>query len=69
MNTRRHHHMPPIPKDYMGDGIYIEDLGYTVALTTENGIDVLNRVLIEPTEWEAIKRYMTRVENKRKGDD
>lgn len=54
-----------VAKDYIGDGIYIEDCGHNVSLTTENGLEVLNRVLIEPREWEAIKRYMERVENNR----
>lgn len=55
-----------IPKDYMGDGIYIRDIGHAVILTTENGISVENEIHIEPTEWESIKRYMKRVEERRK---
>ena len=55
-----------IPKDYIGDGIYIEDQGFAVVLTTENGISVQNSVVIEPLEWESIKRYMARVEENRR---
>ena len=51
-----------IPKDYMGDGIYIEDIGHTVSLTTENGISVQNKIHIGFAEFAAIKRYFKRVE-------
>ena len=54
-----------IEKDYMGDGIYIRDAGFAVILTTQDGMSVQNTISIEPTEWEAIKRYMKRVEERR----
>jgi len=54
-----------IAKDYMGDGVYIEDAGFTVILTTENGICAQNTVHIEPLVWECIQRYMKRVEERR----
>lgn len=54
-----------IEKDYMGDGVYIEqeDLDGSIVLTTENGIDITNSIYIEPQVWDAIKRYMQRVED------
>lgn len=55
-----------IPKDYMGDGIYIEDQGYGIRLTTENGISVQNEILFGNPEWKAIQHYMKRVEEDRK---
>jgi hypothetical protein len=56
----------PIPKDYMGDGVYIKDVGFGVELTTENGISVQNTVFIEPLTWKSMVRYMARVEENHK---
>ncbi len=54
-----------VPKDYMGDGVYIKDDGYYVMLTTENGISTQNSIAIEPLVWDAMVRYMKRVEERR----
>jgi len=56
----------PVPKDYMGDGVYIEDQGYYIVLTTEDGISAQNTIAIEDVVWTAIQRYMKRVEDNRK---
>ena len=56
-----------IAKDYMGDGVYIEDEGFSVKLTTEDGISVQNTIVIEPLVWDSIERYMRRVERNRDG--
>jgi hypothetical protein len=56
-----------IPKDYIGDGIYIEDIGFAVRLTTEDGVSIHNEILFGPQEFEAIQRYMKRVEENTNG--
>ena len=43
-------------KQYLGDGVYVEfvawvDGGFEIVLTTENGIDVTNRIVLEPDVW------------------
>jgi hypothetical protein len=35
-------------KKYIGDGVYCEFDGYAFVLTTENGIDVTNTIVLEP---------------------
>ena len=50
-----------IEKDYMGDGIYADDEGYTMRLTSENGISVLQEIVIEPLMLQAINRYAVRM--------
>ena len=44
-------------KFYLGDGAYAEFDGYSIVLTTENGIEVTNRVLLGREEWSALKRW------------
>ena len=50
-----------IEKDYMGDGIYANDEGYAMRLTSENGIIVLHEIVIEPLMLQAINRYAVRM--------
>ena len=45
-------------KEYIGDGIYAAFDGYMLILTTENGIDVTNRIGIEPREWAKLTKYV-----------
>ena len=45
-------------KEYIGDGIYAAFDGYMLILTTENGIDVTNRIGIEPREWAKLTNYV-----------
>lgn len=35
-------------KVYLGDGVYAEDDGHGIVLTTSNGIDVTNVIYLEP---------------------
>jgi len=46
-------------KRYIGDGVYVtvNDAGQLV-LTTENGIEELNRIYLEPEVWEALSEYV-----------
>ena len=51
-----------LKKDYLGDGVYIEDKGHTVVLTTENGICATNTICLEPEVVRAFQRYLKRIE-------
>jgi hypothetical protein len=46
-----------IPKAYLGDGVYAEDDGFALILTTENGISVQNTITLEPQVIEALEQY------------
>ena len=50
-----------IEKDYAGDGVYMDDMGFAMRLTTENGISVQNEIVIEKLELKAIIRYAKRM--------
>ena len=47
-----------MPKEYLGDGAYVDFNGYALVLTTENGIDIQNTVVLEPTVWAALEAYV-----------
>ncbi len=46
------------PKEYIGDGVYVEHDGYALVLTTENGISVTNRIVLEAEVYEALTGYV-----------
>lgn len=51
-----------IPKDYLGDGVYVSDDGDGgVVLTTENGIGVQNCIYLEPAVIRALLGYLQRM--------
>ncbi len=45
-------------KEYIGDGVYAAFDGFALILTTENGIEVTNTVVIEPREWATLTMYV-----------
>jgi len=45
-------------KSYLGDGIYIYFDGYSLVLTTENGIEITNEIVLEPDVYESLLRYV-----------
>lgn len=47
-------------KDYLGDGLYVRVIDDTVWLTSENGIEVLDAVALEPDVLTAFIRYLER---------
>ncbi len=45
-------------KVYLGDGAYAEFDGYDVVLTTENGIEETNRIVLDPDVLSALLRFI-----------
>lgn len=45
-------------KTYLGDGVYAEMAGDHVVLTTEDGIEVTNRIYLEPEVLAELVRYL-----------
>jgi hypothetical protein len=46
-----------VDKVYLGDGVYASFDGYAIELTTENGIETTNTILLEPEVYEALEQY------------
>lgn len=46
-------------KQYIGDSVYAEFMGYEIVLTTENGLpsDPSNKIVLEPQVFKALLRY------------
>lgn len=53
-----------MPKTYLGDGAYVDFDGYALVLTTENGIAVTNRIVLEPEVYNALTYYVERLKEK-----
>lgn len=47
-------------KEYIGDGIYAQVDGDALVLTTENGIQETNRIVIEIDQYDALQSYLKR---------
>jgi hypothetical protein len=45
-------------KQYLGDGVYVTNDGYSLILTAENGIEVTNTVYLDPQVYDALRRYV-----------
>ncbi len=45
-------------KEYLGDGVYVELVSGALLLTTENGREVTNSIVLEPTTWENLETYV-----------
>lgn len=45
-------------KQYLGDGVYAEYDGFYFILTTENGIERLNAIYMEPDVWDSLLAYV-----------
>jgi hypothetical protein len=45
-------------KTYLGDGVYANENGEYVVLTTEDGITITNTVYIDEDVWRALKRFV-----------
>lgn len=51
-------------KQYLGDGAYVEYDGYSLVLTTENGIEVTNRIVLEPDVYAALVYFVTELNSR-----
>ncbi len=47
-------------KEYIGDGVYADDSEGVLVLTTEDGISVHDRIVIEREVLKALLRYVDR---------
>lgn len=45
-------------KRYLGDGAYVAFDGFGLVLTTENGIETTNRIVLEPEVYAALLAYV-----------
>lgn len=45
-------------KSYLGDAVYVEFDGYSVVLTTSNGLANTNTIFMEPVVREAFKNWL-----------
>ena len=48
-------------KSYLGDGVYARFDGYSIVLTTENGISVQNEIVLEPGILRSFEQYVSRL--------
>jgi hypothetical protein len=52
-------------KEYLGDGCYVEYQGDCVVLTTSNGVQDTNRIVLEHETYTAFERFMARLKEKK----
>ena len=46
-------------KEYLGDGVYAQrDLQWGIWLTTEDGINVTNKIYLEPEVYARLKQFV-----------
>ncbi len=48
-------------KHYLGDGVYVDWDGYGLVLTTEDGINVTNAIILEPEVFTALVAFVERL--------
>jgi hypothetical protein len=51
-----------VTKVYLGDGVYLALDGPDLVLTTEDGIRVTNRIVLEPEVYQALLYYVDRIQ-------
>ncbi len=47
-------------KAYLGDGVYVDTEYEDVVLTTENGVEATNRIVLEWPVYDALVAYVNR---------
>ena len=50
--------MDIMDKIYLGDAVYAEFDGHDITLTTEDGINTTNTIILEPTVVDAFVEYL-----------
>lgn len=48
-------------KEYIGDGVYVDYDGFSIVLTTENGVEVTNTIVLEPSVYGALVEWVERL--------
>jgi hypothetical protein len=52
-------------KRYLGDGVYVQFDGYDIILTTENGIERTNTIILEPEVTNSFLKYIESLKEQR----
>lgn len=47
-----------MPKEYLGDGAYVDYDGFCIILTTSDGIVDTNTIYLEPTVFITLEKYV-----------
>lgn len=55
-------------KVYLGDGVFAEFDGFAIILTTENGVSVTNRIVLEPEVVRDLGTFILEARRSEKGD-
>lgn len=53
-------------KTYLGDAVYADFDGYAIVLTTEDGIRVIDRIVLEPEVYHALTVFVAALKEQRK---
>lgn len=53
--------VPSPKKRYLGDGVFVDVDGHGLVLTTENGVEETNRIVLEPEVYDALLQYVFRL--------
>jgi hypothetical protein len=59
--------MATLEQEYLGDGAYVHHDGFSIWLTTSNGIETTNEICLEPEVLAAFLAYVERHTMKRSG--
>lgn len=51
-------------KEYIGDGVYVQNDGFMIILTTENGVSVTNTICLEPAVYNSLVNYVNKLVTK-----
>ena len=50
-------------KEYLGDGVYVEDSGFDYILTTENGIEASNTIVVDVQIVKVLNKFIEQRES------
>lgn len=51
-------------KVFLGDGVYAQHDGYSLILTTENGVEATNTIYLEPSVINSLENYLKNLKEK-----